>query len=231
MNLAIWNQSPDEVWATIKQLPDERRTFITRLIEATLTDVFTPIHIIAESIPGAAAEPRALMTDMRVAMNFVKVWRRNHVVRALIELPIMISSEYVPADLQFEYPEKFTLLSIQETLPCYQSYRFVVNSFPLMSYSLHDRVINTLCANGVVITDENNFVRERFTDEVDALFYRYSSGDMAAKITRYLDDPEAAFALTVAAYDLRMRRNAFASDSFANLIEAVKERRRSTLPA
>lgn len=227
MNLSIWGHTLDAVWGAVKQLPAPRAAFVTRLIEASLTDVFTPIHVVAESLPPGAEIEERLTGDTRLALDFVKIWRRNHMVRALIDLPILISSAYVPADLQARYPKKFTLLTIQETMPLYQRYRFILNAFPLMTYALHDRVINALCANAVAITDQNNFVRERFTDGVDVLFYNYDEPGMADKISRYLDDPAAAYELTVNAYDLRTKRNVFTIDTFGDLIEAVKRRKRA----
>jgi hypothetical protein len=86
-----------------------------------------------------------------------------------------------------------------------------------------------MCANAVVITDQNNLVRQRFTDGVDAVFYDYTVGDMAAKIARYLDDPGAAYDLTVNAYDLRTRRGVFTADTYSGLIEAVKRQKRAAL--
>jgi hypothetical protein len=227
MNLSIWGQTMDVLWAAIRELPAPRRDFIKRLIEVGLTDVFTPLHVLAESLPRDGRTIEQQMTDGRFALDFIKVWRRNHMIRALIDLPIRISTEYVPADLAVKYPDKFTLWTIQETMPLYQQYRFVLNSSPLMTYAIHDRIFNALVANAVVITDQNNMTSERFTDGVDALFYDYSTGDIANKIARYIDDPRAAYDLTVNAYDLRVRRNAFTFESYANLIEAVKQQKRA----
>jgi len=131
----------------------------------------------------------------------------------------------VPADLQLKYPEKFTTLSIAETLPLYRTHRFVLNASPLMTYALHDRVMNAIFGNSVTITDPNNWTAEVMMDEKDVLIYDYGAGDNAAKIARYVDDPDAAYRLTENAYDLRVRQNAFQTDSFKNLIGVVERRR------
>jgi hypothetical protein len=226
MNLAIWGQNMDGVWAQIQQLPAERRDGVVRLIDSALEDCFTPLHVFVQRLGFAEKIPGWHINDIKPALNFIKIWRRNHMVRELIDLPILVSSEYVPADLQFKYPQKFTSLSIAETLPLYQKHRFVLNASPLMTYSLHDRVMNALFGNSVAITDPNNWTAELMTDEEDVLIYDYAARN-ADKIARYIDDPEAAYRLTENAYDLRVHRNAFETVSFKNLISAVERRRQA----
>ncbi len=168
MNLSLWEMNLDGYWAMIKALPASRRAFAIALVERTLTDCFTPIHVVAEGLSESIAheDRSALLNDLKIALCFVKLWRRNQMIRALIELPILVSSEYVPADLELKYPQKFTLLSMAETLPLYERHRFILNSFPMMTYALHDRVLNAMFANSVIITDQNNTTRNNFSDGV-----------------------------------------------------------------
>jgi len=86
-------------------------------------------------------------------------------------------------------------------------------------------VMNAIFGNSVTITDPNNWTAEVMMDEKDVLIYDYGAGDNAAKIARYVDDPDAAYRLTENAYDLRVRQNAFQTDSFENLIGVVERRR------
>ena len=225
MNLSIWDLTMDGIWDLIKQLPAERKTGVVRLIEAALEDCFTPLHVMAQRLRLAETIASWQTIDIKPALDFVKLWRRNRMIRELIELPILVSSKYVPADLQLKYPQKFTTHSIAETLPLYRRYRFVLNASPLMTYALHDRVMNSMCGNSVTITDPNNWTAEVMTDEKDVLIYDYAAGTAAAKIARYIDDPDAAYQLTENAYDLRVRQNAFATDSFEKLIGVVERRR------
>ena len=225
MNLSIWDLTMDGIWDLIKQLPAERKDGVVRLIEAALEDCFTPLHVIAQRLRLAETIGGWQTADIKPALDFVKLWRRNHMIRELIELPILVCSKYVPADLQLKYPEKFTTLSIAETLPLYRTHRFVLNASPLMTYALHDRVMNAIFGNSVTITDPNNWTAEVMMDEKDVLIYDYGAGDNAAKIARYVDDPDAAYRLTENAYDLRVRQNAFQTDSFENLIGVVERRR------
>lgn len=228
INLSIWGRSMDGVWELIKALPPPRRAIVIRLIEALLTDCVTPLHVLFEALPERGGPEERQIRDARLALDFVKVWRRNHMVRTLIDLPILVSSEYVPADLQLKYPEKFTLLSIDRTLPLYHEYRFVLNSFPLMTYAFHERAIKALYANALLITDPNNRMRECLTDDRDVLFYHYTEDD-GSRIAEVMDDPARAYQRTVHAHDTLLRHPAFHYDSYIDLIAAV-DRRRNAIP-
>ena len=223
MNLMIHGLTMDAIWAKIQALPEPRRARARRLAEAVLYDFETPLHVISERMTAAgdsAGEQAFELNDLHLVLNFVKLWRRNRLVRSLIELPMLIGSEYVPADLAFDYPEKFKALDWEETLPLYRAYRFVLNLNPLLTGALHDRVTNALFSNAVVVTDPNAFVRRYFEDEVDMLFVDLG-GATAGKVARYLDDPEAAFALTRNAARKR-RRYDFWVSSYRNLVTEVE---------
>jgi|GEM_PF-5908250 len=221
MNLIIHGLTIDTAWAQIQQLPEPRRARARRLCDAVLYDFETPLQVISDRM-HAAGDPASDINDVRFVLNFVKLWRRNHVIRQLIELPMLVGSEYVPADLAFDYPEKFRPLDWLQTIPLYRTYRFVLNLNPLLTGALHDRVTNALFANAVAITDPNAFVRQYFEDEVDMLFVDLGPSTVE-KVARYLDDPEAAFALTRNAARKR-RQYDFWVSSYRELVTEVEAR-------
>ena len=224
MNLCVDRVNIDGWWAQIKALPAARREAATRTAEAILTDCVTPLHVAAEPMLARLPESEraAAITDQLLVLNFVKLWRRERMVRALAELPILISSEYVPAELEFRYPKKVTMLSMRDTIPLYRRYRFVVNSNPLL-HALHDRVTSALFCNAVALTDRNETLTRLFSDEREVLYFDYDGSSIVNKIAPYLDDARRAFALTQAAYDLRAR-SSFYIDSYRDLVAAVARR-------
>jgi hypothetical protein len=226
MNLAVGGLTLDGLWRQLKELPSVRRDFALRLTETALTDCLTPLHVHAEALARAAGPGRneLVLSDQLLVLNFIKAWRRNAMVRELIDLPILVSSEYVPADLELKYPQKFTLFTMEQTTPLYPQYRFVLNSFPLLTSALHERVINGLYGNSVLVTDPNVTMTEHFADGRDLVFLEYEKPGMAQKIARYIDDPQAAFALTRANYEQRKRGKWFSIDSYRDLIQAVELR-------
>jgi hypothetical protein len=229
MNLSVLGMNIDDAWAVVKALPRLRRERAIRLINASLTDCLKPLHLISEQL-AAAGDPEITIEDLRHVLNFVKVWRRNRVLRQLIDLPILVSSDYVPADLELKYPQKFTLLSMQETIPLYGEYRFIVNVTPLLTHQLHDRITNALTANTVCVTDTNVLLAQHFKNGYDMLFFDYETTNLAETVSGFLDNPEKAFALTVNAFDT-YRKSTFILDSYRNLIRAVEQRWSQGAPA
>jgi hypothetical protein len=226
LNLALWGENLDSIWHRIKALPTGRRDILIRIIDAALTDCFTPLHVIAAGLrPETRSNPESTIDDDKYALHFIKLWRRNRLIRSLIDLPILVSSNYVPADLEFAYPDKFVNLTTDETFDLYRTFRFVLNSFPLMTETVHDRMVHSMYNGCVMVTDQNNWTRRHLRDEVHALFFDYLGDDNVEKLGRYLDDPAAAFALTENSSRLLGSSSTFNIDSFADLIRALRDRR------
>lgn len=227
MNLSVQNLTVDGHWARIKGLPAARRARANRLLDLALYDCTTPLHVISEQLTAAGDAEIAVSDQLHVA-NFIKLWRRTTMIRALIELPIVVSSDFVPADLERKYPHKFTHTSMEETLAQYNLFRFSLNSFPLHSEALHDRVINPFFANCVLVTDRNALSVRLFEDGVDLVFLDYVGSDMAAKLRPYLEQPEMAYQITLSRYRRRIEREQLLTQDTPRaelcdgLIDAVK---------
>lgn len=227
INLAYVGTTLDGFWAQIKALPARRRIAATRLAEAALTECLVPLHVVAERFPpfDDPAEAASALSDQLLVLNFLKFWRRNKLVRAIIDLPVLISSEYIPADLEFSHPDKFTLLSRKETLPMYREFRFTLNANPMLTDVLHERVLEPLFANSVCVSDRNATLNRYFADERSILFFDYDRDDSVAKIAQYFDDPAAAYDLTLNAYETRIGTdNLHLLDAYRDLIAAVQQR-------
>lgn len=221
INLTVHGMNIDDVWATIKGLPTARRERARRLIDVALTDCITPLHLLSEAL-GASGYPESTPDDLRWVLNFIKLWRRTHIVRTLIDLPVLFSTNYVPAELESQYPSKFTLFTRIETEPLYRRFRFVLNSNPLI-HCLHERVTETLINNAVCVTDRNAVLDRYFENGRDIVFFDYAESDLPERLTRLLDDPRRAFELTINSYNLRTER--FPGDAHRQLIDAVEEMR------
>jgi hypothetical protein len=227
INLAFGQMTLDGYWNQIKSLPEPRRGAAIRLAEAAVTDCTVPLHIIAEGLPQLSdpVDAKAALKDQAIVLTFIKLWRRNKLVRALIDLPVLFSSEYVPSDLEFRYPGKFTLLSRAQTIPLYREYRFTLNANPLLTYVLHERILEPLFANSACITDRNVVLERFFSDERDILYFDYNDSRSVEKIARYFDDAEAAYGLTVNARNVRLASdNLHLLDPYRNLIVALEQR-------
>jgi hypothetical protein len=223
MNLAIGASTMDSAWQQIKHLPEPRRTAAIRLVEAALTECAIPLDQIATPFRAGlpVGDAVASIADQLLVLTFLKLWRRNRIIRALIDLPILISTEFVPADLELKYPKKFTLLSMEQTIPLYRRYRFTLNSHPLLTTLLHDRILTSVAQNTACITDVNAAVARFFHDGDDAIFYDYSDA-APERIAMYLDDPERAYGITVRAAATRIATADFDyRRGYATLIDTI----------
>lgn len=223
MNLSVMGVTADDFWGQIRRLPAARRDRSTRLIEAALYDCRTPLHAISERLE-AEGDPEIEIVDLLPVLNFIKLWRRTEMVRALIDMPILISSDFVPSGLGLKYPQKFTSTSMPETLKLYSQFRFTLNSFPLMHYAMHDRLHSAFSSNSLVITDRNATTTRLFKDQVELVFFEYNGPDMAAKVRAYIENPKRAFQITQNMYERRMAGTMFSQGGYGNLIEAVRHK-------
>jgi hypothetical protein len=223
MNLSVTGATVDDFWTRIKGLPALRRDRATRLVEVALYDCLTPLHVISERLTSAG-DPEIEIADLLPVLGFIKLWRRTEMIRALIDLPILVSSDFVPANLGRKYPKKLTSTSVPETLRLYRTFRYVLNSFPLMNYALHDRLVTAFSENSVVITDRNTLTTEIFRDGTDLIFFEYNVPQIAAKVDAYIQNPERAFQITLNMYERRTTGRLFSEDGYVSLIEAVKQK-------
>jgi hypothetical protein len=223
MNLSVMGATVDDFWTRIKGLPALRRDRATRLVEVALYDCVTPLHVISERLTRAG-DPEIEIADLLPVLNFIKLWRRTEMIRALIDLPILVSSDFVPVNLGLKYPKNFTSTPIPQTLMFYRTFRYVLNSFPLMNYALHDRLASAFSVNSVVITDRNTLTTELFRDGTDLIFFEYNVPNIAAKVDAYIQNPERAFQITLNMYERQTIGQLFSEDGYVSLIEAVKQK-------
>ena len=225
MNLTVHGQTIDDIRQGIRALPEPRRARTMRLIEAGLTECFTPLHVISENLT-AAGDAEIEVEDLAWAFNYIKLWRRRWLIEALIDLPICVTSEYVPAELARKYSRKFGKpLTMTETLPLYAKYRFVVNSSAMNA--IHDRVTQALINNAVCITDPNPTIARYFTDGREMVFVDYGRTDLAERISRLIENPERAFEMTVQSYAV-WNQPGFYQGSYRDLLDAVAAHVNST---
>ena len=168
-------------------------------------------------------EARAALGDHAAVLVFVKLWRRTQMVRALIDLPMLISTAHVPAELELKHAKKFTTLSMNETAERYRNYRFTLNSHPGLTHLLHDRLTVAAALNSALITDANAAVQHYFQDGVHALFFDLARPDASVQqVAAHLDDPARAFALTVQAAAVRDATDHFDyREGYAKLLDFV----------
>jgi hypothetical protein len=74
----------------------------------------------------------------------------------------------------------------------------VINIGPAFPHYLHERVLQGTDSGAAILSDEKPGLRDVF-DKSAVAGYTLADGDVAERLTRLLDDPDAAYAGVVAA--------------------------------
>jgi len=79
----------------------------------------------------------------------------------------------------------------EEALDVMKQSKIVLNSSPKMKNGVHERILAGLACGALVITDENDYLGEHFTDGEDIAFYRHGKWDkLNESIQSYLSDED-----------------------------------------
>ena len=148
----------------------------------------------------AAAEDRSveldkveLATITMLTDAYVKLWRRQFVMRQLVDLPVRFHGEGFPEFDKLGRRRKFGTLTMPALFEEYRSARVVINLGPAFPRYVHERVLHGMDAGAAVMSDLNPGVAETFVDGEEIIGFGLGDGDAAAKLTDWLERPEDAF--------------------------------------
>ena len=117
------------------------------------------------------------------------------------------------------------LLGKQKYLECEQSrknYQISLNTPHGQPKALHDRILHASCQGQVVITNDNEFVRENF-DSGNLVFYSIKENDIRSRVEEILSDDQLRFKMARAGQDY-MRKGLHGSDQAAKrVLQQLKE--------
>ncbi len=124
---------------------------------------------------------------------YVKLWRRQFVMRQLVDLPVRFHGEGFPEFDKLGRRRKFGTLTMPALFEEYRSARVVINLGPAFPRYVHERVLHGMDAGAAVMSDLNPGVAETFVDGEEIIGFGLGDGDAAAKLTDWLERPEDAF--------------------------------------
>lgn len=85
------------------------------------------------------------------------------------------------------------LISQTECIRKMQESKIVLNSMPWFKDGAHDRIFNAMLCHAVCVTDDSRYLRERFTDHKELVWYPLEEIESLPRIVReLLDDPKKA---------------------------------------
>ncbi|MBC8241631.1 MAG: glycosyltransferase family 1 protein [Alphaproteobacteria bacterium] len=202
VNMHHMDETLEMLWNKIREWPDENN-----LVAVTAVDFM------------ATAENMGALEAVETAMEFhcwelntetlveivswveavVKVWRREYVLRALIESPITISTPHTPAFFWLRHRDKFVNTIGPETIALGPKFRATINISPPFPGCIHDRVINSIEAGALLISDTGTGIERILTPGKDFVPYKFTDKNLPEVLEYYLNNPRESYEMVISA--------------------------------
>jgi hypothetical protein len=229
LNLRWCSRTLEEVEEEVTRLPRPARRVFEHASESIKRDLGgVPAAALSAAL---AAEGLHLPVGMvrqlaRLVTYHVHLWRREFIVGALLEYPVVIDSNEIPARVVRGRRVRASLLT--EALPSRtvartERARAVVTT----SFShdlLHDRALNAALLGTATLAEGNTAFRRWFADGESMLLFDYGADALGARVELVLEHPErveeiAAQAREIVAGD----RIAYRWDAALDLLELAAD--------
>ena len=127
-------------------------------------------------------------------VKYIRAQRRNFIMNELLTLPESIRVKIITDNAQANKMKQFkkTNIEVLEFMPWadvvneIRDSKITVNVMPYHVYSFHERIAAAQYCSSVTVTDENPYLREKFMNEEDILFYSYESNNLSNVICNAL---------------------------------------------
>lgn len=174
--------SLEGVYAGIRQLEPDYQTFYREILEDLIADPTQSIdavmehHINMELGEVADSQKCTAMAGMALIDLCVRSYYRGEIIRELAEQDIKV--HVFGADwnlLSCRKPENIIHNGAQvDSAACVQvvrDARIALNIMPWFKDGVHDRVFTAMLQKTVALTDDSQYLRERFTNGEDIVFF------------------------------------------------------------
>jgi hypothetical protein len=193
---------------SLDQIGDKLRRFSPRLagiafdaVDLGLRDLNVTALDVIEHVAashGAELETEAVTIMTMLIDGYFKLWRRSFVLEQLLDLPVRFLGSGMPELHRPGRRHRFAETKSPEIFNDYRASQVVINIGPAFPHYLHERVLQGTDSGAAILSDEKPGLRDVF-DKSAVAGYTLADGDVAERLTRLLDDPDAAYAGVVAA--------------------------------
>ena len=135
----------------------------------------------------------------RCVDGLTKMWRRNFVIGSLIDLPIVVSTDYVPEQFLGKYADKFIQTSGYMTVELMSKVQFLIHIPPPRPKMVHDRIGRCIDAGAVLLTEPTSGIQEILKEDRDYIGYTYNADSLRETVTHALNNPADAYEMTISA--------------------------------
>lgn len=168
-------------------LRDEKTSYVQAFVEA----------MDKELARGAALDPNKIdFIDILDQLEmYIRGRERVELLRSIKDAPIDLFGSNAATTTWKKQLSGNSNITIHDAVPydqaleIMQKSKIVLNSCAWIKRGTHERTLSGLAAGALVVTSENQYMRENFTDGVNIAFYRYQELDKVNPlINQYLKD-------------------------------------------
>lgn len=189
-------ESPEIAYEMVQNSPEPFRGRMKRLLERSIEEPLLPIEAALREEVAAAGE-RMLPEEFALAMQalypvelYVRDYFRKKTLDTLLQagIPVTVMGEGWKT---YSHPREHFLkreagVSFGLSFERMAKAHILLNVSPMFNRGMHDRIVAGMANRAVVLTDENPYLRTRFTEGKELVFYSLSSLQSLAEMAERL---------------------------------------------
>lgn len=183
-----------------QKYPPEVAKVIENAIDISLSGhLKTFIQALVEAWNGSGLDPAGFdFKDLCFYVdNYVRGWDRVSLVRAIKDVPVHIYGGLWDNEMMVKGWDYYLkgqknvivnpAVSFDQSLEILKDSKISLNSIPFFRNGSHERIFNGLAAGAVVVTTDNLYVKEQFSEEEGIVLYEHKRWDQVNEsIDEYL---------------------------------------------
>jgi hypothetical protein len=202
VNLSMAGLSTEDWWAYVDQQPEPVLSVIKDAFEAVVHNQYMGVDEAIEKIlldRSVELEVLQRIEASRCVDGLTKMWRRNFVIGSLIDLPIIVSTDYVPKQFLQKHADKFIQTLGYKTVELMSQVQILINIPPPRPKMVHDRIGKCIDAGAALLTESTVGIREYLEEDRDFIGYEYDVDSLRETAAQALNNPADLYEMTISA--------------------------------
>lgn len=202
LNLYHMEETLETMWMRVADWEDAPRLVALTAVDAmATTDNMSALDAVDTAMELHAIELTAEELAHAVCWTeaIVKVWRRDFVLRNIIDSPITFSTPHTPPYYWPRHRDKFINTFGPETLEICPQYRVHINVNPPFPGCVHDRVANCVEAGALLFSNVDFGLERVLTPGRDFVPYNYGDKNITEALDYYLAHPRESYEMAMSA--------------------------------
>lgn len=202
VNMHHMDETLEMLWSHVVGWSEETRLVALTAVDAMATEENMCALEAAEigmKLHSIDLDTKTLVKIIEWVEAIVKVWRREFVLRSLMDAPITISTPTTPPFFWLRHRDKFVNTIGPETLALGPQFRATININPPFPGCIHDRVINSIESGALLFSDSGPGIEQILTPGKDFVPYKFTDRNLPELLEYYLNNPRESYDMVMSA--------------------------------